>query len=411
MFRLYCVLLAAALTCSVLAQQGPDLIGKGNPVIHNVSRDVLWEQMSGVGTNSLVSQNFEAAFDTYDCQGADDFDVPTGYLWTIESIDVLGVYFNGAGPANSVNVWFYSDNAGLPGSEVFSEMNITPSAGLADGSFSLPLSSPPQLGEGTYWVSVQCNLDYGVGGEWGWTEQTQNGNESAWQNPGGGFATVCSSWGYRVTSCVIGSAPYYDFSFRLNGTASIIPVELTSFTASVNEGIVELTWNTATEKNNKGFEVERSSNGIFNTVGFVQGNGTTTQPQSYSFVDRGLAAGNYSYRLKQIDFDGSSSYSPVVNVTVTSPTVYALAQNYPNPFNPTTVINFSLTVDSKVTLKVYDILGRQITTLLNGSVPSGNHNVEFNASGLNSDVYFYRIEVSGVDGSSFTSVKKMILAK
>ncbi|HSD62336.1 MAG TPA: T9SS type A sorting domain-containing protein [Ignavibacteriaceae bacterium] len=411
MIRLVSLLFVVGLTFSLFAQNTPVLMGKGTPVFHNVSRDVLYEQMTNFGTNSLVSQNFEAAFDAYDDQGADDFEVPAGFIWTVESIDVLGVYFNGAGPANSVNVWFFADNAGLPGSEVYSAMDVVPSAGLGDGAFSITLPVAAELTEGIYWVSVQCNMDYGVGGEWGWTEQTQSGSESAWENPGGGFATACTNWGYRVTNCAIGAAPYYDFSFRLNGTSSIIPVELTSFNASVNEGVVELTWTTATEKNNKGFDVERGINGIFKSIGFVQGNGTTTQNHTYNFKDNGLAAGNYSYRLKQVDFDGASTYSQVVEVKVTAPSAYSLAQNYPNPFNPSTIINYSLTVDSKVTMKIYDILGREVATLLNGNITAGNHNVTFNAAGFNSGVYLYKIEASGSDGSSFSSVRKMILTK
>ena len=192
---------------------------------------------------------------------------------------------------------------------------------------------------------------------------------------------------------------------------SIIPVELTSFTANISGGIVVLNWTTATETNNQGFEVQRSNGGEYQTLGFVQGNGTSTQPHSYTFSDQNTANGTYSYRLKQVDFDGSFAYSKVVDVSVSAPMVYSLAQNYPNPFNPTTQINFSLAVDSKVTLKVFDILGQEVATLLNNTFTAGAHNVTFDASKLNSGVYLYKIEANGVDGSSFTSVKKMILTK
>jgi len=189
-----------------------------------------------------------------------------------------------------------------------------------------------------------------------------------------------------------------------------IPVELTSFTAAVNDGNVVLNWVTATEKNNQGFEVQRNSGNGYEVVGFVQGSGTSTQSHTYSYTDK-VGEGNYTYRLRQVDFDGTSNYSNTVEVKVEIPKVYSLAQNYPNPFNPTTQINFSLASDSKVTLKVFDIIGQEVATLLNENIAAGNHSVTFDASKLNSGVYLYKIEARGADGSSFTSVKKMILTK
>ncbi len=191
----------------------------------------------------------------------------------------------------------------------------------------------------------------------------------------------------------------------------VVPVELTSFNANVNAGNVVLNWTTATETNNKGFEVQKNSGNGFQTIAFVNGNGTSTRSHAYTYSDNKVSEGQYTYRLKQVDFDGTSDYSNSVEVSVETPKVYSLTQNYPNPFNPTTQINFSLATDSKVTLKVFDILGREVTTLLNGNITAGAHNVTFDASKLNSGVYLYKIEANGVDGSSFTSVKKMILTK
>jgi hypothetical protein len=192
----------------------------------------------------------------------------------------------------------------------------------------------------------------------------------------------------------------------------IIPVELTSFTASVNENNVTLNWVTATELNNLGFEIQRNSGNDYQTVGFVNGHGTTNEAQEYSFTDV-VTPGSYSYRLKQVDFNGTFEYSDVleVNVDVTVPDVFALEQNYPNPFNPSTKINFSLAVDSKVSLKVFDVLGQEVVTLISSDLVAGSHNVDFSAASLNSGVYFYRIEATGIDGTNFTNVKKMILTK
>jgi Secretion system C-terminal sorting domain len=192
----------------------------------------------------------------------------------------------------------------------------------------------------------------------------------------------------------------------------VLPVELTSFNASVNQGNVTLNWSTATENNNKGFQVQRkTANGQYQNVTFVDGHGTTTELQNYAYVDKNIANGNYSYRLKQIDFNGTFDYSKEINVAVNSPATFSLKQNYPNPFNPTTKIDFSLAIDSKVTLRIYDVLGRQIAELLNSGMSTGVHTINFNAANLTSGVYFYKLEAKGVNGKNFTSVKKMILTK
>jgi Secretion system C-terminal sorting domain len=192
----------------------------------------------------------------------------------------------------------------------------------------------------------------------------------------------------------------------------VTPVELTSFAANVNEGNVTLTWATATETNNQGFEVQRSTNGVdFEALSFVQGHGTTTETQFYSYVDNTIASGTYTYRLKQIDFNGTFEYSKTVEADVNGPKEFSLDQNYPNPFNPSTKISFKLATDSKVSLKVFDILGQEVITLINGNLVAGGHEVNFDASALNSGVYFYRIEATGVNGTNFTNVKKMILTK
>ncbi|RKY94704.1 MAG: hypothetical protein DRQ01_01730 [Ignavibacteriae bacterium] len=200
---------------------------------------------------------------------------------------------------------------------------------------------------------------------------------------------------------------FYETDFLPPGT---IPVELTSFVASVNENNVTLSWTTASETNNLGFEVQRNSGSDYQTVGFVNGNGTTSETKEYSYTDV-VTPGSYSYRLKQVDFDGTFSYSETIQVEIVVPDVFTLEQNYPNPFNPTTKINFSLAVDSKVSLKVFDVLGQEVVTLISSDLVAGIHNVDFNASDLNSGVYFYRIDASGIDGANFTSVKKMILTK
>lgn len=198
-------------------------------------------------------------------------------------------------------------------------------------------------------------------------------------------------------------------SFGPNNSA--LPVELASFTSTANGRDVTLNWTTATETNNSGFDVERSVNGIWSKVGNVSGNGTTTSPVNYTFTDRNLASGKYNYRLKQIDFNGNFEYfnlSSEVNVGI--PEKYNLAQNYPNPFNPSTTISYDLPFDSKVSIKLFDMSGREVSSLVNEVKTAGYYSVNFNASNLSSGVYFYRISAEG-NGQNFVSTKKMMLVK
>jgi hypothetical protein len=194
--------------------------------------------------------------------------------------------------------------------------------------------------------------------------------------------------------------------------SGVIPVELTSFAANVIDNTVVLNWATATETNNSGFAVERSSDGkVFEQIAFVKGNGTTTERHVYSYTDASSLSGTYTYRLRQVDFDGTVSYSNTIEVTVGVPTEFALSQNYPNPFNPTTKIAFAIPVESNVTISLYNSLGQFVSTIAEGNYTVGNHVVNVNASSLSSGIYFYKIEAKGVNGKNFTATKKMALMK
>jgi V8-like Glu-specific endopeptidase len=189
-----------------------------------------------------------------------------------------------------------------------------------------------------------------------------------------------------------------------------VPVELSSFNASVVDGVVELSWITATETNNQGFEIQKSYGGDFESVDFVDGNGTTTEPNAYSYSDKNLSVGTCVYRLKQIDFDGTFSYSKTIEVEIASPSSFALEQNFPNPFNPSTVINYQLPFGNNVTLKVYDILGNEVAVLVDEYKPAGEYEVEFGVSSgiseLVSGIYFYQLRAG-----DFIQTKKMLLVK
>jgi len=158
--------------------------------------------------------------------------------------------------------------------------------------------------------------------------------------------------------------------------------------------------------------IERSSDKInFNEVAFINGRGTTTEVSDYEYVDFISSPGKYYYRLKQIDFDGSFNYSKVVETEVEGPQVFVLSQNYPNPFNPSTMIKFSLPVDSYVSIELFNTLGEKVVQLTNRDYSIGNHELSFDASKLSNGVYYYTINANGVDGSSFVSTKKMVLMK
>jgi hypothetical protein len=194
--------------------------------------------------------------------------------------------------------------------------------------------------------------------------------------------------------------------FILGSNDNQLPVELTEFGFRKVDFGIELHWKTATELNNSGFEIERKSQGgNWTTLGFVRGAGTTTEAQSYSFLDR-TASGKVQYRLKQIDFDGQFEYSNIIEVDAGLPKQFALEQNYPNPFNPTTTISYQLPVASQVSLKVYDVLGREVMTLVNGKQEAGVYNLSLNGATLSSGIYFYRLQ-----SGNFVQTKKMMLVK
>jgi len=190
-----------------------------------------------------------------------------------------------------------------------------------------------------------------------------------------------------------------------------IPVELISFTANVTGKSVDLNWQTATETNNRGFEVQRKTIDEFEYVAFVEGKGTTTEPQSYLFRDEDLLPGTYTYRLKQVNYDGTFAFSDEVESEIEQPAGFYFAQNYPNPFNPSTKIKYSIPAVGmrnrvSVQLKVYDVLGNEIVTLVNEEKSAGNYEVIFTSEGLTSGIYFYRLQVD-----AFVETKKMILMK
>ena len=199
---------------------------------------------------------------------------------------------------------------------------------------------------------------------------------------------------------------------------SVVPVELVSFHAVENEGMISLKWETASETNNSGFEVERKNGNSWNKIAFIKGNGTSSNINSYSYSDKPSGLENVvTYRLKQIDLDGSAHFSKEVEVSLSNtPKSFSLSQNYPNPFNPSTVIKYVLPFESKVKIVIYNLTGEVVKTLVNSTEAAGTHEANFNTSAsglsLSSGIYFYSMEAVSIDGSqNFRQTKKMILLK
>lgn len=190
----------------------------------------------------------------------------------------------------------------------------------------------------------------------------------------------------------------------------IVPVELVTFNAKVINNSVELKWTTSSELNNYGFEIERSRNNeMFETIGFVTGSGSSSELKEYSFIDNNIN-GKLSYRLKQIDFNGTFNYSDIIEVNLISD--FALYQNYPNPFNPITRINYLIPLEANVKLTIYNSLGEEIETLVNEFQQPNFYELVWNAENFTSGIYLYSIEVSPLNGEkSFIESKKMILIK
>ena len=215
-----------------------------------------------------------------------------------------------------------------------------------------------------------------------------------------------STWGYGKL----------DILDAINDPA--VPVELSSFSASNLGSAIKLNWRTETESKNYGFEIERLAGGkqssinnlnneaSFEKIGFIEGHGNSNSPKEYTFIDKSINSGQYSYRLKQIDTDGSFSYSKVIELDFTAPNKYELSQNYPNPFNPATTINFNLPEAGKVKLSLYNLLGEELKTIVNEAKEAGFHTINFSANELQSGMYIYKLEAG-----SFVQTRKMMLLK
>ncbi|NUN08673.1 MAG: T9SS type A sorting domain-containing protein [Ignavibacteriaceae bacterium] len=236
------------------------------------------------------------------------------------------------------------------------------------------------------------------------------------------FTIITKSDGWVYNECIPGDPGSSNLGFDPNFSSIAdqtfytsnqpLPVELTSFSGRFVNGKVVLNWNTATEVNNYGFEVERKNGNKpeaeWEKIGFVAGNGNSNSERNYAFTDDHVASGSFYYRLKQVDTDGTSEYGPVTNVTLGLALYdFKLFNNYPNPFNPSTTIRFTSAKETRAWLKVYNSIGVEVAELFNGTAEAGKvYDVDFNAAGLSSGIYFYKLITP-----ARSETRKMILTK
>ena len=332
---------------------------------------------------------------------------------------------------NTAIVGGYADNLAIGGAWVFtrsggvwtqqgSKLLGTGFIGAARQGYSVSISS-----DGNEALVSGYSDNSSVGAAWVFTRSvgvwSQQGNKIVGTGAIGssqqGYSVCLSSDG--TTAIVGGWNDNSSVGAAWVYSAAPLPVELVSFTGVPTDRNVELRWQTATEVNNFGFEVERSvisnrssvnSSSINNwsKIGFVEGGGTSNAPRAYSFIEKEVPAGKYQYRLKQIDRDGKFTFSQPVEVVIgVVPTVFTLCQNYPNPFNPTTTIEFTLPEDGRTSLRIYDVLGREQATLVNDDLKGGTqYRATFDASKLASGIYFSKLVFKEQE-----QIKKLLLVK
>jgi hypothetical protein len=269
-----------------------------------------------------------------------------------------------------------------------------------------PIPYPPGLSTISSLFIVYAK---GTTGSYIITSQTNLGGNQ--MQPGTAYTTDDGVTWTQISNIPLGPAVFSDFNTGWAGgindeiwkwDSNILPVELISFNSSIIGNDISLNWRTATEINNQGFEIYR--NGI--KISFVQGKGTTNGIHDYYFTDYNLQPGFYNYRLNQLNFDGTQEVVGELTVNLTLPEQFSLEQNYPNPFNPSTTIRYSVPTTEFVTLKVYDVLGNEVATLVNEEKPAGSYEVNFNAAKLSSGMYLYSLQAG-----SYTQTKKLILMK
>jgi predicted GH43/DUF377 family glycosyl hydrolase len=402
-----------------------------NNVIHNMKSSIGYSCVGillsgGSGSNNMVYNNM--VYDIQSSSTQSNSRVTGIQIWnqTNPKIYYNTVYLSGAGAnhAGSAALYIYGGFSGSTGVDVKNNIFINTrdespyfATAIYDYSASNLTSDYNDLYSNNYLVRIG-GTNYNTLAEWQATGHDINSvnkpvnfvsaTDLHLTGLSNGDIDLAGIPIAGITTDIEGDTRNSSFPYKGADEASVsLPVELKSFTAQAENQKVILRWTTATELNNNGFEIQRKvAESDFATIGFVRGEGTTTNQIEYSYIDKDLTDGKYFYRLKQFDFNGSYEFSNVIEVDVRSLNEYVLEQNYPNPFNPTTTIGYVLREKTTAKLLLLNAIGEEIAVLVNEEQHKGFHKVDFNAANLPSGVYFYQLKAG-----DFISVKKMILLK
>ncbi len=411
---------------ALLALTSTGLAAQSFPVMHPESpwqpsalaaprggAEVLHDQTDNPSDQSFPSQEFEKSFSGLNSQGGDDFTVPADTMWSVSEVTVLGRYSMGADMAELVDVYFYTDEAGSPGTRIVKYNDLSVDSD-DEGNLSVTLSPSMIFSEGTYWVSFVVDMDAGSEAQqWYWITQattTPIGAEVHWRNPGNAFGTGCTTW--TPLSACDDDRGGLDASFRLSGRAADSFVAFTPTLASDSLEAGETGTKTVTISNDTDQPVAFSFPAFADggtPEGFVTGvfpvQDTIPAESSVevilTFDASGLQPGTYTDTLEvttDLGLNGTTLALPV-ELTVT-PTVaaedaaaaltFALRRNYPNPFASQTTFELALPEAGAVTVEVYDTVGRRVATLVDGQRTAGSHRVTWDARGAASGVYVVR---------------------
>ncbi len=421
-------------------------VGSGGTILRTTDAGSSWQSITSNVSDDLLSVSFNGADGV--AGGTSQtilYSTDAGASWVISQTGLFGGGFWGVQMLDAANAfvagensifqplfgwstdggqnWDYtafylSSNEGrLYGVHFFDVNNGVTAAGVWTGEGAISTTADgganwttlPFFNDALYaldFTADQSNIGYAAGAAGIIIKTTNGGNNWTVQTSGTSNILFGITFADEMTGYAVGE----------NGTilktvsGGEIPVELTSFNAKLDEKEVRLSWQTSTETNNSGFFVQRKVSDVWENLNFVQGYGTTTETHNYNYIDN-LSELNYTgkiyYRLKQVDYDGSTEYSPTAEVNYEpKPNDFELAQNYPNPFNPATSIKFSLPEGAQVKLTVYDLLGNEVKTLIDEYKPAGTYSVKFNGAELTSGIYIYRLQAG-----EFVSTKRMALIK
>ena len=342
------------------------------------------------------------------------------YLFSIIAFDNNVVTGTGAGlhwSTNSGSTWggtftgmppYYVRALAVKGTSVFAGTDHNGSGIYVTTDYGLNWTQANNgLSLNTYSLFVNGDNLFAGGYSGGIYLTTNDGANWTHLNEGMGNYIYVNAFSAKGTNMYAGLNGYGVWKRPLSDF--ILPVELNNFTAAVNNSTVKLVWQTVTELNNSGFEIQRKgAKTEWTDLSFIRGNGSSNIKHEYSFTDNSFtSSGIYSYRLKQIDNDGKVSLSKIIQVNINiKPICFSLEQNYPNPFNPSTIINYSLPKDGNVRISVFDAIGSKVATIANEYKPAGNYSVQFNGSNLPSGIYMYKLE-----SGNYSTTKKFILLK